>query len=342
MGNDNSPEHSPNKSSKPRRILTNTKVNINTEISSFEKPKTIKNVSKISKILSRPKNIMNFISQTENIILLKNMNDSLNIGFNNLNILLDNEFNNPFIENHLKYYQIIDDSIDKKILGKLNYLSKEYNQKQIEFLTNNLIEISNNTNLNNINIGNISSIHKRNREESPNSQREEELDLTSFSATIGGKISSAGSNYNYNNSRNQNSKQIKTFKIRKKDGFVIDGNANNINNNNIFNNKNNSSRRDQPTSIPSINSSNIISNVLSSINATNFHSKNSSNTSLKDKNITIINNRNNSNNSRKTSNNMRNNSNIISPLTFIIKKNLNIIKIYLFVNKYSFNQLITY
>lgn len=33
---------------------------------------------------------------------------------------------------------------------------------------------------------------------------------------------------------------------------------------------------------------------------------------------------------------------IISPLIFIIIKNLNIIKINLFINKYSFNQLITY
>ena len=306
MGNDNSPEHSPNKLSQPKRILSNTKTHINTETPFLEKHKIIQNVSKLSKVLSRPKNIMNFISQTENIILLKNMNDSLNIGFNNLNIQLDNEYNNPFVENHLKYYQVVDDSIDKKILGKLNYQNKEYNQKQIEFLTNNLIEISNNNNINNINIDNISSIHKRNREESPNSQRDEELDLTSFSTTIGGKISSAGSNYNYNNSRNQNSKQIKTFKIRKKDGFVIDGNSNNINNN-ICNFKNNSSRHDSPNSIPSITSSNTISNVLSSINNTHFHSKNSSNTSLKDKNINII--RTNSNNNRSNSNNQRNNSN---------------------------------
>ena len=109
---------------------------------------------------------MNFIAQTE-IILLKNMNDSLNIVFNHLNILIENDFNNPFLENQIKYYQLVDDSIDKKILGKLNYQNQEYNQKQIEILTNNLIEINNNINniQNNINIENLISIHKRNREE---------------------------------------------------------------------------------------------------------------------------------------------------------------------------------
>ena len=161
---------------------------------------------------------MNFIAQAENIILLKNLNDSLNIGVNHLNILIENDFNNPFLENELKYIQTVDDSIDKKILGKLNYQNKEYDQKQMEIITNNLIEINNNY-INNMNIGNISSIHKRrgkhlSREESPTS-RDDELDLTSFSTTIGGKISPSASNYQ-NNSKNQNSKQIKTFKLRKK------------------------------------------------------------------------------------------------------------------------------
>ena len=302
MGNDNSPEHSPNRVSRPKRILSNTKTIKNTEIPIIEKPRIVQNISKLSKILSRPKYIMNFVAQTENNILLKNMNDSLSIGFNNLNILIENDFNNPFLENQLKYYQVVDDSIDKKILGKLNYQNKEYNQKQIEFLANNLIEINNNSISNNINIGNISSIHKKNREESPTSQREEELDLTSFSTTIGGKISSNTSNYN----KNQNSKQIKTFKIRKKDCLITDVNYKNPNNNNNF--KNNSSRHDSPNSIPTITSSNTIGNVLSSINATNIHSKNSSNISLKDKNSNINNINNNCNRNDSSNKNINNNN----------------------------------
>ena len=316
MGNKNSPEHSPNRFSRPHRILSNNINNKNNEVPVFEKQRIIRNLSKLSKILAKPKNIMTFISQTENFILLKNMNNSTNIGLNHLNILIENSFNNPFLENQIKYLQIIDDTIDKEILVKLNYQNKEYNQKQMENLINNLIEI--NDNVSNMNIGNISSIHKRNgkflsREESPISQRDDELDLTSFSTTIGGKISSTASNYI--NNKNQNSKQIKTFKIRKKNGLTMDGNYNSTNNNNINNYKNISSRQDSPNSINSINSSNNISNVLSSINATNIHSKNSSNTSLKEKNSKT-----------KDRNNDRNNScnnNIINNNILIKENNSN-------------------
>jgi hypothetical protein len=206
--------------------------------------------------------------------------------------------------------------MDKKILGKLNYQSKEFNQNQIEQLTNNLIEINNDYNNNNLNIDNISSIHKRkgkygSREESPTS-RDDELDLTSFSTTIGGKISPSASNYNNNNSKNNinnfNNKQIKTFKLMKKDGFILPGNDINSN----FNYKNNSSRHDSPNSI---NSSNTISNVLSSINGTNMNSKISSNNSFKEKN----NNRN--NNNYENRNNYSNNSN--SKKNIIIEDNSN-------------------
>ena len=82
------------------------------------------------------------------------------------------------------------------------------------------------------------------------------------------------------------SRQIKTFKIRKKDAFIIEGNSSN---NIIINNKKNTSGNDSPYSIHSINSSNVISNVLSSINVTNCHSKNSSNISSKEKNINLSN-----------------------------------------------------
>ena len=303
MGNDNSPQHSPNKFSQPHRILSNTRANRDVEIPNYKKPKIIQNLSKLSKTLSNSKIILNFITKTENMIFLKNMNDSLNIGLNQLNLIIDNDINNPFLENNLKHIQIVDDSIDKKILGKLNYQSKEYNQKQMDTLIKNLIGIHNNIG-NNVNVDNISRIYNKknykdcSREESQNSRKDEDLDLTSFSTTVGGKISSAASNYN----KNQASKQIKTFKLKKKDDFIIEGNSNN----NIFNYQNGSSRQDSPNST---NSFNTISNVLSSINVTHCHSKNSSNTSLKEKKLSDNNNRNNSNNNRNNLNNNRNNSN---------------------------------
>ena len=300
MGNDNSPRNSPNKSH-PRRIHSNTKLNREDSIPNNENIKIIKKLSKLSKTLSNPKSIINFITKTENIIFLKNMNDSLSIGLNQLNLIIDNDINNPFIENNLKYLQIVDDSKDRKILGKLNYQSKEYNQKQMDNLIKNLIEIQNNAG-NNINIDNISRIYnKRNnkvhsREESPNSHKEEELDLTSFSTTIGGKITSNTSNYN----KNQNSKQIKTFKLKMKDDFISEAISNT--------NRNPSSRHDSPYSI---NSFNTISNVLSSINATHCHSKNSSNISIKEKKLNENSNSsiNNSNNNKYILNNNKNNSN---------------------------------
>jgi len=217
MGNNNSPEYSPeyspNKVSKPRRISTMTKNNKTIPNQVVEKLPIIKHSSRLSKVLSKSKNIMNFITQAEELILIKNLNDSLNIGINHLNIMIANEINNPFLENQLKYYQIVDDSIDKKILGKLNYQNKEYKENEINNLINNLIEINNNDDNNNIkidNIGNISSIHKRkgknsSRDESQTSQRDDELDLTSFSTTIGGKNSQ---NCNSKN-QNQNSRQIR-------------------------------------------------------------------------------------------------------------------------------------
>ena len=331
MGNDNSPGHSPNRISKRPRFQINSKNYLNDVMPVFEKPKIIHNSSKLSRILSKSKNIINFISQSENRILLKNMNDSLSIGLNNLNILIENDFNYPFIENQLKYLQIVDDSIDKKILGNLNYQSKEYNQKQIEILTNNLIDINNN-NGNNINIGNISCIQKRNgkygsREDSPAS-KEDELDLTSFSTTIGGKVSLVS---NCNNSKYQNSKQLRTFKIRKKDGFFLDGNYNNVNKN-----KNSSSRRDSPNSIHSINSTDNFSNVLSSTNGI-MNSKNSSNVSLKEKNVNInnikSNNRNNSFNNNNNIIDKDNNSNNSYINNIHKKNNTNINK----VNEFKIN-----
>ena len=252
---------------------------------------------------------MQFIAQCENAILLKNMNDSNCICFNHLNILFNPDIINPFLESHLKYMQIIEDSIDKKILGKLKVQNKEFSQKQLESLINNLIEINNDNSINNnnnFNLGNLSSIHKKkiSREESPTSQRDDDFDLTSFSTTIGGKASHNISNTKFfSNNKTNNSKQVRTFKIRTKDGFsegdIENNNYNPENNNKSYNNSRNNSnnnsyrnnllRKDSPNSIHSNNSSdnNPNSNYLSPINKNknNFQSKNSSNTSLKDQNI---------------------------------------------------------
>ena len=123
---------------------------------------------------------MNFISQIENIILLKNINDSNNISLNKTNIMFNPDIDNRFLESHLSNSW---DSINKKILWKLKFKNDELSQVFMEDLINN-----------NINLGNISSIDKnkmknKSREESPKSQRDDEFDLTLFNTTIEGKVS---------------------------------------------------------------------------------------------------------------------------------------------------------
>ena len=324
MGNDNSsPERSPNKRSisPTNRKISPIKHQKNAQIPNHIKNQNIKNKSKLIKTLNTPKNIMQFIAHCENAVLLKNMNDSNSIGLNHLNILFNPDIINPCLESQLKYVQIIEDSIDKKILGKLKVQNKEFSQKQLESLTNNLIEINNDNsfnNNNNFNLGNLSSIHKKkiSREESPASQKDDDFDLTSFSTTIGGKASNNISNTKSygNNKTTNNSKQIRTFKIRTRDGFSQGDIENNNNynaniksehssrkNSNSNNNsyRNNLLRKDSPYSIHSNNSSNnnSNSNILSSINPknNNIQSKNSSNNSFKEQNDSNKNNNNISN-----------------------------------------------
>ena len=323
MGNDNSsPERSPNKRSisPTNRKISPIKHQKHAQIPNHIKNQNIKNKSKLIKTLNTPKNIMQFIAHCENAVLLKNMNDSNSIGLNHLNILFNPDIINPCLESQLKYVQIIEDSIDKKILGKLKVQNKEFSQKQLESLTNNLIEINNNNsfnNNNNFNLGNLSSIQKKkiSREESPASQKDDDFDLTSFSTTIGGKASNNISNTkSYGNNKTNNSKQIRTFKIRTRDGFSQGDIENNNNynaniksehssrkNSNSNNNsyRNNLLRKDSPYSIHSNNSSNnnSNSNVLSSINPNNnnIQSKNSSNNSFKEQNDSNKNNNNISN-----------------------------------------------
>ena len=310
MGSESSsPEKSPSRKSPSRTNRKISPMKHQSQPPTSPKPVKVRNFntkSNISKVLSSPKNIMNFIANCENAILLKNMNDSNSVSFNHINILFNPDIINPFLESQLKYIQMVEDSIDKKILGKLK-------------ISNNLIEINNeNTFNNNFNIGNLSSIHKKrgkylSRDDSPTSQRDDELNLTSFSTTIGGKGSNNISNAkSFGNNKMSNSKQVRTFKIRTKDGLGGDieynnyinkknnnkshSNSNSRNNSrNISNNSNNNSyrnnllRKDSPNSMNSNNSSNnnSNSNVLSSINKTNytnFQPKNSPNKSTKEQN----------------------------------------------------------
>jgi hypothetical protein len=172
----------------------------------------------------------------------------------------------------------------------------------LETLTDDLIEINNDNSFNNknFNIGNLNSIHKKkgkSREESPTSQRDDEFDLTSFSTTIGGKASNNISNTkSFGNNKMNNSKQVRTFKIRTKDGLVKGDNDNNRSHNSKYNSNNNSRnnsrnnsnsyrnnllRKDSPNSINSNNSSNNNSNSNDVNNTNNFPE----NTSLKEQNI---------------------------------------------------------
>ena len=326
MGNDESssekypPSISPSRTNRKISPIKKEKISPIPNNHKKKNIKNIKNQSKLSKTLSSPKNIMNFISQCENAILLKNMNDSNSISLNHINILFNPDIINPFLESQLKYFQIVEDSIDKKILGKLKIQNKEFTQKQLDSLTNNLIEINNDNSLNmNWNLGNLSSIHKKkgkylSREDSPTSQRDDELDLTSFSTTIGGKASHNISNVkSFGNNKMSNSKQVRTFKIRTKDGHSqgdiennnninIRNRTNNHSRNNSNNNSNNSSyknnilRRDSLYSIHSNNSSdnNSNGNILSAINKTNnYQNKIPENTSIKEQIIKPNNNINN-------------------------------------------------
>ena len=174
----------------------------------------------------------------------------------------------------------------------------------MEIFTDDLIEINNDNsfNNNNFNIGNLSSIHKKkgkSREESPTSQRDDEFDLTSFSTTIGGKASNNLSNTKSFGNKMNYSKQVRTFKIRTKDGLVKGANDNNRNHNSKYNSNNNSRnnsrnnsnsyrnnllRKDSPNSINSNNSSNNNSNS-NDVNKDNNTNNFPENTSLKEQNI---------------------------------------------------------
>ena len=216
--------------------------------------KNKKNLSDLSNVLNNPENLMKFVTEIEKNILIKNMSNSINIGYNHLNLLIKNNsnenneslINNHYlIENELKYTQIIDDSIDNKLLGKLHY---KFQNLPSQNTINNLIDINNNKIIKN-NVFNISSntnSNNKNNSRIENSQRDDELNITSFSTAIGCKASSSIN-------------KIKTFKIGKKDDVLLYPNSEN-------NMLNSNSKKD---SNPSIESSNTLGTFISSMNNSN-------------------------------------------------------------------------
>ena len=220
--------------------------------------KTKKSLSNLNYNLNNPENLLQLITEIQKNVLIKNMNNSINIGYNHLNFLIKNNANEnneslinnqSIIQNELKYIQIIDDSIDKKLLGKIHYRFQNFPSQNI---INNLVEINNNNIITNnlFNITPFSIINKKTnlRIESP--QKEDELNLTSFStAAIGCKASS-------------NSNKIKTIKIGKKDDILLYPNSDN----NMLNSK---SKKDTSPSIESNNTLGTISSMNNSNNQIN-------------------------------------------------------------------------
>ena len=241
--------------------------------------------SNISQNLKNPKNIMNFLIRAEANILLSNLNKTTSLTFNNLNLLHDKKIKNNLIENQIKYIQITDDFIDKKTKGKLNfsYNGTEYSyiqtingmfqtQKNIQ---NNLIYHSPNNNLKknfiitrkntNFNTNNKinSNINRQNQAINKDYNKKEELNLSSFSITIGGNKksdnnsnnSSKNSNICNNDFANKLIKPVKTFKIGKKEDFIIPSNnrgSGSLNSQEIIY-FSDSRRRESPNSIATFN-----------------------------------------------------------------------------------------
>jgi len=252
------------------------------------------NKSNISKTLKNPNNIFHFLFKIEENIILSNLNKSTAVSFNNINLINNSRLNKNLIRNQMKYIQMTDDFIDNKIESSMDYPYNEseyqymkiinnmqgvqknasYNQKiphQVDnynFVYNKAITNSNRTNNNNL------------RQNSPrNLQNQEKLDLSSFSTTIGGNIPHSYSNsnkININSNNNNNygminvenesrgPKQLKTFKIGKKEDFIISPNNNTDINSTENKNKekiilDNIKRAESPTSIRTFNTGSSIS-----------------------------------------------------------------------------------
>ena len=208
------------------------------------------NKSNISKTLQNPKNIFDFLFKIEENTILSNFNKSTAVSFNNINLINNSGFNKNLLRNQLKYIQMTSDYIDNKIKSNMNY---PYNGSEYQYMkiVNNMLDIKKNIPYNqkypypidnytfiynNKIISNPSRITNNNTKQSSprNVQNQEKLDLSSFCTTIGGNIpySSSNSNkinINSNNNHNMNNiengikgpKQLKTFKIGKKEDFII-------------------------------------------------------------------------------------------------------------------------
>ena len=196
----------------------------------------ISNNSNISKVLHNPKNIMDFLIKAEGNIFLSNLNKSIAISFNNLNIIKNSPKKKNLIENQLKYINIIDDHIDKNKKGSLDF---PYNGAEFMYNTiiNNMLKEKNlqknrimypnqvNKN-NNYTILPVKDIKENTKPEySIDSDKKKKLNISNFRTTIVGK---AG-----DNNRNNPSKQLKVFKIGKSEDFIIQPN----NNDNNFDNQ---------------------------------------------------------------------------------------------------------
>ena len=221
MGNDNiNPLES-------RSQFDNNNPSINTN-----KYTDISNNSNISTVLHNPKNIMDFLIKAEGNIFLSNLNKSIAISFNNLNVIKNSPIKKNLLENQLKYINIIDDHIDKNKKGSLDFpyngtefmynsiinnMLKEKNlQKNRIIYPNQVNKYNNNT------ILPIKDIKENIKQEySINSDKKEKLNISNFRTTI---VSKSG-----NNNRNNPSKQLKVFKIGKSEDFIIQPNSNDNN-----------------------------------------------------------------------------------------------------------------
>ena len=193
----------------------------------------ISNNSNISKVLNNQKNIMDFLIKAEGNIFLSNLNKSIAISFNNLNIIKNSPKKKNLIENQLKYINIIDDHIDKNKKTSLNF---PYNGTEFMYNTiiNNMLKEKNlqknriinpnqvNKYNNNYAILPIKDIKENTKPAySIDSGKKEKFNISNFRTTIVGKSD--------NNNRNNPSKQLKVFKIGKSEDFIIQPNNNDNN-----------------------------------------------------------------------------------------------------------------
>ena len=216
------------------------------------------NHSNITRILQNQRNFINFLFQAEENILLSNFNKSTSLTINNINILFNKNIENKLINDQIKYIQIADDFIDKKINGKMNI---DYGRNyQFVKILNNMNENIKNDRINNYNknfINNRKYNNENSRSDSPaDSKKRVQLNSSSFSTSIGGKNSNINSSRNNSNEfNNKQVNQLKTFKIGKKEDFTITVNNSIQNDETIIYNTSQSkfSRAESPTSIRTFN-----------------------------------------------------------------------------------------